>query len=252
MRSAGYGLALILLIGRGTVEAQTAPAAEKPNTESIQTFYLTNVTSPEDGNQIYNAVRYIFPQNDVRTQYVPAAEAIIVRGTSDQLTLAQKVISELDRPRKSYRLTYTLTEMDGGKRVGTPQHFALVVAPGQRTTVHLGSKVPIAVGTYSSGGANGTNMSPVQTQYSYVDVGTNFDATLDEVAGGGRLKSKVEQTSAVAENGVADPLHQPVVRQATLEGMSMLTLGKPLVLGSLDIPGSAAHMDVEVVMEAVK
>jgi hypothetical protein len=30
-----------------------------------------------------------------------------------------------------------------------------------------------------------------------------------------------------------------------------LALGKPLVLGSLDIPSSTRHMDVEVVMEQV-
>jgi hypothetical protein len=28
-------------------------------------------------------------------------------------------------------------------------------------------------------------------------------------------------------------------------------LGKPLVLGSIDIPGSTRHLDVEVVMEQV-
>jgi hypothetical protein len=32
----------------------------------------------------------------------------------------------------------------------------------------------------------------------------------------------------------------------------MLTLGKPLMLGSLDIPGGAAQLDVEVLMELVK
>jgi hypothetical protein len=31
-----------------------------------------------------------------------------------------------------------------------------------------------------------------------------------------------------------------------------LTLGKPLVLGSLDMPGTTRHMDVEVVGELVK
>jgi hypothetical protein len=44
---------------------------------------------------------------------------------------------------------------------------------------------------------------------------------------------------------------EPVVRQTVLEGTSFLTPGKPLVLGSLDIPGSARHLDVEVVMEQV-
>ena len=54
-----------------------------------------------------------------------------------------------------------------------------------------------------------------------------------------------EQTSGV---GAQDP----VIRQSSLEGTSFLALGKPLVLGSMDIPGSARHLDVEVVMEAVR
>ena len=50
---------------------------------------------------------------------MPSESAIVVRGTQEQLTQAQKVISELDRPKKAYRLTYTITESDGAKRVGT-------------------------------------------------------------------------------------------------------------------------------------
>jgi len=42
-----------------------------------------------------------------------------------------------------------------------------------------------------------------------------------------------------------------VIRQATLEGTSIAKLGKPLMLGSLDIPGSTAHLDVEVTVEEV-
>jgi hypothetical protein len=34
-----------------------------------------------------------------------------------------------------------------------------------------------------------------------------------------------------------------------LKGESLLAPGKPLMLGSVDIPGSTSHLDVEVVME---
>jgi hypothetical protein len=44
----------------------------------------------------------------------------------------------------------------------------------------------------------------------------------------------------------------PVIRQTTLEGTSTLVLGKPLVLGSLDIPGSTRHQEVEVFSELVR
>jgi hypothetical protein len=43
-----------------------------------------------------------------------------------------------------------------------------------------------------------------------------------------------------------------MIRQTSLDGSSILMPGKPLVLGSLDMPGSTRHMDVEVVAELVK
>mgnify|MGYP000476360394 CR=1 FL=1 len=45
--------------------------------------------------------------------------------------------------------TYTITELDGGKRVGV-QHFALALVPGGRTTLKNGSKVPVATGSFST------------------------------------------------------------------------------------------------------
>jgi type II secretory pathway component GspD/PulD (secretin) len=133
--------------------------------------------------------------------------------------------------------------MDEGKRIGV-QHYSMVVVTGQRTTLKQGSKVPIVTGSYSAGS------SPVQTQMTYIDIGLNFDATLDEFANGVRLRSKVEQSSIGEEkSGVVE--QDPIVRQTVLEGTSFLTPGKPLVLGSLDITGSTRHLEVEVVMEQV-
>jgi len=79
----------------------------------------------------------------------------------------------------------------------------------------------------------------------------NFDATLDEFANGVRLRSKVEQSS-IAEEKSGVGAQDPIVRQTVMESTSFLTQGKPLMLGSVDIPGSTRHLDVEVVMELVK
>jgi type II secretory pathway component GspD/PulD (secretin) len=225
-----------------TVSRQEVTANARVDSRPFQTFYLTNATQVNDGNEITVAVRNLLPP-DVKVYIVPSQNALTVRGTPDELALVQKIISDLDRPRKTYRLTFTTTETDGGKRVGV-QHFAMIVTAGQRTTLKQGSKVPIATGSYSTTG------NTAQTQFTYLDVGMNFDATLDEVANGARLRSKVEQLS-IAEQTSGVGLQDPIIRQSALEGMSFLTLGKPLVLGSIDIPGSTRHLDVEVVMEQV-
>jgi type II secretory pathway component GspD/PulD (secretin) len=212
---------------------------------NIETFYLSNVSQINDGNEIQTAVRNLLPPT-VKIYLVPSQNALLVCGGHDDLALAQKIIRDLDRPKKTYRLTYTMTEMDGGKRVGT-QHFAMIVVGGQRTVLKQGSKVPVATGTYNAGAST----AGTQTQFTYLDIGMNFDATLTEIAGGAMLKSKVEQ-SAVTEDKTISGVNEPVIRQTSLEGTSMLTLGKPMVLGSVDVPGSTRHTDVEVVMEEVK
>ena len=59
--------------------------------------------------------------------------------------MRRKVIEELDKPKKVYRLTYTITEMDGGKRVGA-EHFEWLVAEGAKAVLKQGSRVPIVTG----------------------------------------------------------------------------------------------------------
>jgi type II secretory pathway component GspD/PulD (secretin) len=251
------GVGLALIGSRALGQTGESAATEKGNSASrqevaanarvdsrpFQTFYLTNATQVNEANEVTTAVRNLLPP-DVKVYLVPSQNALTIRGTPDELALAQKVISDLDRPKKTYRLTFTTIETDGSKRIGV-QHFAMVVTPGQRTVLKQGSKVPIATGSYSATGNTGA-----QTQFTYLDIGMNFDATLDELANGARLRSKVEQLS-IAEQTSGVGLQDPIIRQSAMEGTSFLTLGKPLVLGSIDIPGSTRHLNVEVVLEQV-
>ena len=77
----------------------------------------------------------------------------------------------------------------------------------------------------------------------------NFSATLMEMGQNAMLKSSVDDTSVAPENSTIAGVQEPIVRQASLKGESLLAPGKPLMLGSVDIPGSTSHLDVEVVME---
>ena len=223
--------------------AQTEATARQTPAMTAETFYLTNTARQEDANEIVVALRNILsPENKVFLVY--SQNAIVMSGTPEQLASARKILSELDRPKRVYRLTYTLTEMDGSTRVGT-QHLAMIVAGGQRTTLKQGSKIPVATGSYTAG-SNGS-----QNQFTYLDIGLNFDATLDEFVNGVRLRTKVEQSSAPPEGRSAAYPDDPVIRQTVLEGTSFLSVGKPLILGSLDIAGSTRHLDIAVTMDIV-
>ncbi|WP_345945155.1 secretin N-terminal domain-containing protein [Granulicella sp. dw_53] len=236
-------MALALALGEPGAWAQTETATAKLSPDTVQkTFYLNNV-SQQDATEVITTLRNML---DPRVKIFPVTNqnAIVLQATPDQQALAQKLLNDLDRPKKTYRLTYTVTELDSGKRIGT-QHFAMIVVAGQRTVLKQGSKIPVITGTYTSGNTSSQN------QATYLDVGMNFDASLEEFANGVRLRTKVEQSS-VAEEKSGLGAQDPIIRQTVLEGTSVLSPGKPLILGSVDIPGSTRHLDVDVVMEQVR
>jgi type II secretory pathway component GspD/PulD (secretin) len=240
-------IAFALVLSGPVALSQDAPAPAKPNPDTlpVRTFYLNNVTQPSDANEIVTLLRNTFPNN--AKIYMDASQnTIVVRATPEDLALAQKLINDLDRPKKNYRLTYTVTELDGSKQIGT-EHYAMIMTSGQATTLKLGSKIPVATGSYSAGG-NGVGIG-VQTQFTYIDVGMNFDATLTEMGNNAMLKSSVEQSSVAPETSAVAGAHEPIIRQASLRGETFLVPGKPVLLGSMDIPGSTSRLQIEVTME---
>jgi type II secretory pathway component GspD/PulD (secretin) len=236
--------ALALCLTATAARAQTDDANAKPNIYPTQVFYLSNISNADEAIDVVTAIRNELDSHD-KVYFVRAQYALFVQGSPDQIALARKLIDALDRPRRTYRLTYTITEVDDGKRAGT-QHYSMVLVSGQQTVMKQGSKIPVATGTVTENGSRAT-----QTQFTYLDVGLNFNATLDESVNGVRLRSKAEQSSIGSRQSIAG-IEEPVVRQTVLEGTSILTPGKPLILGSLDIPDSTRRMDIEVVMDVVK
>jgi hypothetical protein len=157
-----------------------------------------------------------------------------------------KATTNAETASTTYRLTYSVTELDGAKRLGT-QHFSLTLnSDSGNSQLKLGSRVPIATGMFNQDkGATLAN-----TQFQYVDVGLNITARVHEFAAGVEVYSKFEQSSVAEEQSIGR--NDPVIRQAELQNTALLIAGKPVVLGSLDVPGSTRHLDIEVVLEVVK
>ena len=213
-----------------------------------ETIYLKNTSQAAEANEIVTALRNMLSAES-KVFLVASENAIVFRTTPENLVRARKLLNDLDVPKKTYRLTYTVTEMDAGKRVGT-QHFAMVIVSGQRSTLKQGSKVPIATGSYNATATTGDHPlgAGVQTQFTYLDIGMNFNATLQPMGSDSRLQFNVEQSSLAPETSGVGP-QDPIVRQTSLQGEATLTPGKPTMLGSVDIPGSTRHLDIEVLME---
>lgn len=78
----------------------------------------------------------------------------------------------------------------------------------------------------------------------------NFDSVVQEYGSGVQLKSKVEQSSMMAEKSGIGP-EDPIIRQTMLQGTSYLNEGRPVVLGTIDVMGSSRRLEVEALIEPV-
>jgi type II secretory pathway component GspD/PulD (secretin) len=210
-----------------------------------KTIFLKNTANQTDANEILVAIRNISDPG-LKIYLHTSDNAIVVSTYAQQLAKIEALIHELDRPKKTYRLNYTVTEIEDNKPAGT-QHYSMVVTDDKNTSMKEGTKIPVATGSYSDGSssANGT-----QTQFTYLDIGMSFDASIAPLSNGVRLKYKIEQSSLntpVTISGVTEP----VIRQSVLDSSTVLTLDKPVMLGSIDVPDSTRHLDIAVVVEEV-
>lgn len=76
--------------------AADTPAKRRELEQSvIRTFYLSNISAPTELQDMVNAMRTILEVN--RVQQLPSQGAIVVRATPDQVALAEKLISDIDK-----------------------------------------------------------------------------------------------------------------------------------------------------------
>jgi type II secretory pathway component GspD/PulD (secretin) len=217
------------------VEAHAVPKA----------IFLHNLVSQNDANEILVATRDLF-RPGLKIYLINSQNAIAVATYPAEFAKIEAFVRTLDLPRKTFRLTYTITELDGGKTLGT-EHLSMVVVDGTRTTVKQGDKIPVATGTSSSGDKSDNT----QTQFTYLDIGLNFDATLKAVEGGASLTTKVEQSS-IGQTSTIAGVTEPIIRQTVFEGNTLLTVGKPVMIGSIDVPNTTHRYDIAVTMDPIK
>jgi general secretion pathway protein D len=273
---------------------------------AVQTFYLTNMSTANDATEILTAIRNMMDPT-VKIFLVPSQNALVMRGTPDQLMLAEKLINDLDRAKPEVVVDVAVLEVNKTLErtlgITLPQSFGIAAqAPtttastttsttgttttpttttsgltlnnlahlngtdfaitlggaqanalltdsdtrilqnprirasdGQRATLKIGSKIPVATGSYSAGAATGLTAGiGVQTQFTYIDVGVNIDMTPTvhydhEIT----LKVKVEvstQSSTVTISGVAEP----VISQRVADQVIQLQDGEPSILAGIN------------------
>ena len=104
---------------------------------------------------------------------------------------------------------------------------------GQKATMKIGEKIPIATGSYQTGAATAVVSSLVNTQFQYQDVGVNIEMTptvhYDHDV---TLKIKIEVTSqsgSVTISGVTEP----ILSQRVVDQVIRLREGEASILGGI-------------------
>ncbi|MGA7907152.1 MAG: type II and III secretion system protein, partial [Candidatus Sulfotelmatobacter sp.] len=78
--------------------AQDNPAKRKELEQSVlKTFYLQNLSQPTELQDVVNAIRAVLDVQ--RVQQLLSQNALVVRGTPDQIALAEKLVDDLDKAR---------------------------------------------------------------------------------------------------------------------------------------------------------
>lgn len=94
--------------------AADTPAKRKELEQSvIRTFYLTNLAQPNELQDLVNILRTLLDTQ--RLQQFPSQQAIVVRGTPDQIAMAEKLIDDLDKSRPEVIVEVTIMQVNRDK-----------------------------------------------------------------------------------------------------------------------------------------
>ena len=115
--------------------ASDNPAKRKEIEQSvIKTFYLANLSQPTELQDVVNALRQILEIS--RIQPLPSQGAIVVRGTPDQIALAQKLVGDLDKAKAEVIVEVAIMQINRDKS------RTLGISPPTSATVALQNNIP--------------------------------------------------------------------------------------------------------------
>src|SRR5499427_6759990 len=151
--------------------AQDNPAKRKDLEQSvIKTFYLANLSQPTELQDVVNALRQILEIS--RIQPLPSQGAIVVRGTPDQIALADKLVGDLDKARPEVLVEIAVMQVskDRIRNLGvSPPTSATVALQNNITNTTTGTNT-----TTTTTNTNGTSGTPNQVNLNRLG---NLNAT---------------------------------------------------------------------------
>ncbi|HEX6821460.1 MAG TPA: secretin N-terminal domain-containing protein [Candidatus Sulfotelmatobacter sp.] len=117
------------------VAADTTSKRKEMENTVMKTFYLKNVSTPSELQEAATTLKSILDVN--RIQLIPNQNALILRGTTDQMVLAQKLITDLDKPKPEVVIDIAILQVSRARLrtlgVSPPTSANVVMVPGTTT-----------------------------------------------------------------------------------------------------------------------
>ena len=139
------------------------------------------------------------------------------------------------KPFSLYHIDFSISENAEGKRLNS-RHYVFWVDTSEKFkgSLRVGNRVPIATG-------------PLPQQFNYYDVGMNIDYFLSEQSNLLGMRLILEMSSIAPSDALGDSkTNPPIIRTMKTDLQTVLTPGKPTVVGTLDDTASNHRYEIEV------
>jgi len=149
------------IVSSNTILIASDTTAKRKEMENsvMKTFYLRNVSTPAELQEAAATLKSILDLN--RIQLVPKQNALILRGTTDQMVLAQKLLTDLDKPKPEVVVEIAVLQVSRSRirtlGVNPPTSANIVMVPGTTGSSSSGSGSNGSFTLNSLGNLNATN-----------------------------------------------------------------------------------------------
>jgi general secretion pathway protein D len=151
------------------------PAKRKELEQSVlKTFYLTNLSQPTELQDVVNAIRAVLDVQ--RVQQLLSQNALVVRGTPDQIALAEKLVDDLDKARPEVIIDIDVMQIskDRSRTLGlSPPTSATVSLQSNINNTTATTSTSTTTSTTGSGTTNGINLNNLASLNA-----TNFQVSI--------------------------------------------------------------------------
>ncbi len=160
------------------VAADTAAKRKELEQSVIRTFYLSNLSQPNELQDMVNILRTLLDTQ--RLQQFPSQQAIVVRGTPDQIVMAGKLIEDLDKSKPEVVVEVAIMQVSRDKLrnlgINPPASVSIAVqeSPGTTTTTSVsGNSGQGGTATTSTSNPGSINLNSL----AHLNA-TNFEVTI--------------------------------------------------------------------------